>query len=163
MARGWKAVLQRYPDVRPSLLQRELVRDQIGAMVNDVIEASRAAIVESRIASADEARAAGRALIGFSPAMAADEAELKRFMYATLYHAPAQKAVAAATAPIVSALFQAYASDPALLPPGWHAALPEDQPGRTRHIGDFIAGMTDRYAIARYEALFGPARLPEGF
>jgi dGTPase len=50
-----------------------------------------------------------------------------------------------------------------LLPPEWRARLPEAEPARTRHIGDFIAGMTDRYAVARYREAVGPVEMPEGF
>jgi dGTPase len=50
-----------------------------------------------------------------------------------------------------------------LLPPEWRARLPEAEPARTRHIGDFIAGMTDRYAVARYREAVGAVEMPEGF
>jgi dGTPase len=49
------------------------------------------------------------------------------------------------------------------MPAEWREALPAEEPWRSRHIADFIAGMTDRYAIARYEEVVGPIALPEGF
>ena len=49
------------------------------------------------------------------------------------------------------------------MPAEWQASLPDDEPGRSRHIADFIAGMTDRYAIRRYGEIAGPLCLPEGF
>jgi dGTPase len=64
---------------------------------------------------------------------------------------------------LLSRLFEAYAADPSLLPDEWRAALPEAEPERTRHIADFIAGMTDRYAISRHKDVVGPVDLPEGF
>ena len=160
----WRAVTARHPDcARPDRLRRELVRDQIGVMVNDVIEESRRRIAESGVGSVDEVRAAGRQLVGFSPAMAADERALKRFMYATLYHSPSQLEVADVAQGLVTRLFAAYAADPSRLPPNWRATLPADEPDRTRHIADFIAGMTDRYAIARHVEVVGPVEMPEGF
>ena len=61
---------------------------------------------------------------------------------------------------IVAGLTEAYRADPALLPEGWRVALPADEPARTRHIGDFIAGMTDRYALTRYREAVGPFEMP---
>jgi len=95
--------------------------------------------------------------------MAADERALKRFMYATLYHNPSQLEVAAVAQGLLARLFAAYAADPALLSPNWRASLPAEEPARTRHIADFIAGMTDRYAIARHVEVVGPVEMPEGF
>jgi dGTPase len=57
----------------------------------------------------------------------------------------------------------AYCADPALLPESWRVRLPEAEPERTRHIADFIAGMTDRYAVARYRELIGPVDIAEHF
>jgi dGTPase len=160
----WRAVAERHPDcARPDRLRRELVRDQIGAMVNDVIDESRRRIVGSGAGSVDEVRAAGCQMVGFSPAMEADERALKRFMYATLYHSPPQVEVAEAAQGLLTRLFEAYAADPSLLPPNWRDTLPPEEPGRTRHLADFIAGMTDRYAIARHVEVVGPVKMPEGF
>ncbi|MDQ2878616.1 MAG: deoxyguanosinetriphosphate triphosphohydrolase, partial [Pseudomonadota bacterium] len=59
--------------------------------------------------------------------------------------------------------FKAYRADPWGMPGDWPAHLPEAEPARSRHIADFIAGMTDRYAVARYREVIGPIDLPEGF
>jgi dGTPase len=61
---------------------------------------------------------------------------------------------------VVSRLFAAYDQDPSMLPEGWGAAVPADEPGRSRHLADFIAGMTDRYAIDQCVRIFG--RPPDG-
>jgi dGTPase len=95
--------------------------------------------------------------------MREEERTLKRFMYANLYHHPLQLAAADAAREIVAGLFAAYSADPALMPEGWGDCLPADEPWRSRHIADFIAGMTDRYAITRYREAVGPVDLPEGF
>jgi dGTPase len=64
---------------------------------------------------------------------------------------------------VVAGLFQVYRADPSLMPAQWTEALPVEEPARSRHIADFIAGMTDRYAVARYKELVGTIDLPEGF
>ncbi|HEV2568882.1 deoxyguanosinetriphosphate triphosphohydrolase [Sphingomonas sp.] len=163
VARGWRTAAERYPDISERRLLSELVRSQIGLMVNDLIAETRRRIREAGVQSVEDVRAAGHALVGFSHAMQAEERELKAFMYRELYHHPRQLAASESAATMVSGLFAAYAGDPATLPEGWRETLPEEEPERTRHIADFIAGMTDRYAIARYRELVGPIELPEGF
>jgi dGTPase len=160
IARRWAEVSDRYPEVEPRRLVPELVRDQIGAMVNDLIAETRRRIGE--IASVDEVRAAGRPLVGFSAAMAADERELKAFLYARMYDAPEVGRVRRQAQRVLAALLAAYRADPARMPPEWRPQS-SDPITVLRTIGDFVAGMTDRYAIRRHEELVGPAELPEGF
>ncbi|MBX9813113.1 MAG: deoxyguanosinetriphosphate triphosphohydrolase [Sphingomonas sp.] len=161
VARLWEDVRARFADCPPERLVGELVRTQIGAMVSDLLAESRARL--AGVGSLAEVRAAGAPLIAFSPEMRAAERTLKRFMYRTLYHHPIQLAAAAAAREVVRGLFAAYAADPALMTPHWAEALPADEPWRSRHIADFIAGMTDRFAIRCYRAVVGPIDLPEGF
>lgn len=163
VARGWAAVQARYPGVPHDRLARELVRSQIGLMVNDLIETTRQALATHGIGSADEVRAAGEPMVRFSPELREAERTLKRFMYANLYHHPRQLAAAEAARVVVSGLFDAYRHDRDALPAEWLHRLPAEEPGRSRHIADFIAGMTDRYAVARYRDVVGPIDLPEGF
>ena len=160
---SWAAACARFPDVEHARLTGELVRGQIGAMANDLIAETRRRIADAKVTSPDEVRVAGRALVGFSDAMRTQERDLKRFMYANLYHHPTQLAAAKTARQIVSGLFAGYLTDPAKLPAEWRERLPEGQPDRSRHIADFIAGMTDRYAIARYLEVVGPIDVPEGF
>ncbi|TCQ04417.1 MULTISPECIES: deoxyguanosinetriphosphate triphosphohydrolase [Sphingomonas] len=163
VAGGWDDVRRRFPDVPPKRLVGELVRTQIGTMVNDLIAETRQRIAASGVTSVDDVRAAGQCLVGFSPEMREAERDLKRFMYANLYHHPRQLAAADAAHGIVSGLFAVYRDDPATIPEEWRERLPTDDPDRSRHIADFIAGMTDRYAVSRYRELVGPIDLPEGF
>ncbi|WP_068072844.1 deoxyguanosinetriphosphate triphosphohydrolase [Novosphingobium lentum] len=160
VADQWREIERRFPSGPRDRLLRELVRGQIGRMVNDVIDETRQRIAGQGIASAEDVRAAPLALAGFSPAMVAEERALKRFMYDRLYYHPEQIATAERAREVVARLFAAYAADPAQLPPGWRDSLPATNPARLRHIADFIAGMTDRYAIDAYARLFGEP--PEG-
>ncbi|NJC32658.1 dGTPase [Sphingomonas jejuensis] len=163
IARGWKAAAERFPGIREERQVSELIRSQIGLMVNDLIGETRRRITQAGVETVADVRAVGRALVGFSGVMQAEERALKRFMYAELYHHPRQKEAGAAAATIVSGLFAAYRDDPERLPEGWRQSMPAQEPDRSRHIADFIAGMTDRFAIARYREHVGPIDLPEGF
>ncbi len=153
--RRWRAISDRYPGARHEALLRELIREQIGVMVNDVIETTKARIADAGIETADDVRAAGRTIGGFSDELAERERTLKSFMYANLYHHPTQLAAAEGAAKTVSDLFNAYSSDTRLLPQEWHDSLPDEQPARARHIGDFLAGMTDRFAMNCHREIFG--------
>jgi len=113
---------------------------------------------EAGVETVDEVRAVGRALVGFSDETAAEERELKQFLYSRLYGSPELERVRVQAQRVVSDLAAAYRADPALLPRQWQSG--GDEIERTRTIGDFIAGMTDRFAIARHEELVGPANLP---
>ena len=157
----WDRVRARYPDVPQDRLLRELVREQIGVMANDLLETTRLNIAESRVETVDDVRALGRTLVGFSPDLAAQERALKRFMYATLYHHPDQLAAADRARVIVTDLFRAYQDDPALMPAEWRDECALEEPTRSRHIADFIAGMTDRYAEKRHREIFGALALAD--
>jgi dGTPase len=158
VAANWRAVERRFPRAPRETLLRELVRDQIGVMVNDMLDATRANL--AGIETAEDVRSAGRPLAEFSPAMTAEERALKAFLYRNLYYHAEQRATAERAHEVIARLFAAYHQQPGLLPPGWAERLPEHEPDLSRHIADFIAGMTDRYAIERYRLIFGEA--PEG-
>jgi dGTPase len=162
VARGWAAVRARFPDVDEARLAPELIRDQIGLMVNDVIAETGRRIAEAGVETIDDVRAAGRPLAGFSAGLARDERALKTFLYARMYEARAVLGVRAEVQRVLAGLFAAYREEPCRLPEEWRPAAPEPVP-TLRAIGDFIAGMTDRYAIRRYRELVGPVTLPEGF
>ena len=94
--------------------------------------------------------------------MRAEERRLKTFLYARMYDAPPVKAIEDEAQRVLAGLFAAYRDDPRKLPPEWRPGSDEPVP-TLRAIGDFVAGMTDRYAIKRYQELVGPVDLPEGF
>ncbi len=161
--RGWDRVTARYSGADHRRLRAELVRQQIGDMVNDVIGATTDRLIQSGIETVADVRAAGIMMAGFSEGMAAAEQQHKAFMYARLYHHPSQLEIANTARDVVQALFAFYTENAGALPPEWRDSLPEDTLWRARHIADFIAGMTDRYAISRHRELVGGVTLPEGF
>lgn len=158
LAGQYRAIEVRYPAATPDQRLRELVRSRIGLMVNDVIETTRVNVAS--LGSADEVRAQDGPLVHFSRAMAEEERTLKTFMYDRLYYHPEQLAAAERARDVVAKLFAAFDQDPSTLPDDWLAALPADEPHRSRHLADFIAGMTDRFAMDQCARIYGS--YPEG-
>jgi dGTPase len=163
ISRIWDRAVARFPSAGPELLASELVREQIGLMVNDLIEETQRTVLDAGVECVDDVRDAGRPLATFSPEIAAHERALKTFLYANMYEHPKQVEVADAVRDVVARLYAAYRDDPALMPESWYGTLPSEEPHRARHIADFISGMTDSFAIACYRKVIGPLELPEGF
>ena len=156
VARLWQAIGERHPGISTEKRQRALVRDMIGTMVGDVLAETKRRVSDSGVETINDVRAAGRQLAGFSEDLAVAERALKRFLYARLYDLPELRPVRIEAERVVANLAAAYRADPSLLPEPW-------QSGGERGIGDFIAGMTDRFAIARHEELVGAVELPYRF
>jgi dGTPase len=155
--RLWDAIDERHPGISTEKRQRALVRDMIGTMVEDVLAETRRRVEEAGVETIEDVRSAGRQLAGFSPALAAEERGLKRFLYARLYDLPELRPVKIEAERVVAGLAAAYRADPSLLPEPWQQGGDRIQELRT--IGDFIAGMTDRFALRRHEELVGPVNL----
>ncbi len=156
--RLWLAIEARHPEAPSEKRQRALVRDMIGTMVADVLAETERRTGQSGVRNLDDVRSAGRPLVGFSEALAGEERELKRFLYSRLYGAPELTSVREQAEQVVANLADTYRANPSLLPPGWRGDA--DRLWQLRTMGDFIAGMTDRFAIARHEELVGPVNLP---
>lgn len=154
----WAAIAGRHPGLAQEKKQRALVRDMIGHMVGDVLAETERRVREAGVETIEDVRAVGRPLAGFSEALAAQERELKRFLYQRLYDLPELRPVRKEAERVVAGLAAAYRADPGLLPQGWQRG--GDGVQQLRTIGDFVAGMTDRFAIARHEELIGPVNLP---
>jgi dGTPase len=159
--RHWRLIASRSGELPPDKMQRALVRDMIGTMVADVIAQTGRRAGEAGVETIDDVRSAGRSLAGFSAALADEERALKRFLHAELYNAPELVSVRAEAQRVIGGLAGAYRSDPSLLPAEWRSEAGEVE--QMRRIGDFIAGMTDRFAIRRHEELIGPVQLPDRF
>ncbi|HET7708695.1 MAG TPA: deoxyguanosinetriphosphate triphosphohydrolase [Sphingomicrobium sp.] len=162
LVRGlWASIEQRHPGLDESRKLKALVRDGIGAMVGDVLAETERRIRDSGVQTSDDVRGAGRALAGFSASLAEEEKALKRFLHERLYNSASLTAVRIEAQRIVTNLANAYREDYRLLPDS--RTQGESETSRLRAIGDFIAGMTDRFAIARHEELVGPVALPDRF
>jgi dGTPase len=156
--RLWIAIDERHPGISLEKRQRALVRDMIGIMVGDVIGETVARVRDAAVETIEDVRSAGEAMVGFSAALADEERDLKAVLYDRLYGSPELDAVRREAERVVTNLANAYREDPSLLPEPWrHEGECIEQ---LRTIGDFIAGMTDRFAIARHQELIGPVELP---
>jgi len=113
---------------------------------------------EAGVQTIAEVRSAGAPLAGFSSGLTAEERELKAFLYKRLYGLSELEPVRKEAERVVAGLAAAYLADPSLLPESWRRG--GDSVQQLRTIGDFVAGMTDRFAIARHEELVGPVHLP---
>ena len=150
-----KAVRERYPALDSVRTGHELMRRQITCMVEDVIATTHANLDRIRPQSAEDVRGAGETMVRFSPDMAAAEKQLKAFLYEHLYRHPEVMRVRADAELIVRELFDAYFTDPRAMPDGWREGLDraEDRV-KARYVADFLAGMTDNYAIKEHRRLF---------
>ncbi len=160
---SWERVRARRPDLEPERLWPEVIRDQIGVMVTDVYDTTVAAARALGLRSREDLVALDRSVVGFSSGMSPAERELKRFMYAHLYHHPHQLEMARSARRIVTGLFEVFARHPDRMGEHWSVRLPVEEPARGRHIADYIAGMTDRYAVTAYRRHVGAIALPVEF
>lgn len=153
-------VRERYPALDPVRTGHELMRRQITVMVEDVITNSRANLAALAPSSLQDVHDAGLTIVTFSDEMAALEKELKAFLYANLYRHPDVMAVRRNADQIVRDLFGHYFANPRDMPEGWREGLDRaDERIKARDVGDFIAGMTDTYAVKEHRRLFD--RTPE--
>jgi len=141
-----------YPDLAPVRLRAELVRRTIRAMIEDVLAESRRRLAALAPGSADAIRNAGRGVIGFSESMAAADRAIKARLRHDVYRHPDVMDVMNRAEDVVRRLFARYRDDPEALPEGWRPGR-EDDPSRV--VADFLAGMTDRYALAEHARFFG--------
>lgn len=148
-------VRDRYPALDPVRTAHELMRRQITIMVEDVIAEAQFRLKALDPASPEAVRAAPHAIAAFSEGMRAQEKDLKAFLYANLYRHPDVMAVRARAERIVTDLFDVYFDDPETMPEGWRDILVRARDAvKARHVADFLAGMTDTYALKEHRRLF---------
>ncbi|WP_011581151.1 MULTISPECIES: deoxyguanosinetriphosphate triphosphohydrolase [Chelativorans] len=150
-----KAVRERYPHLDPVRTGHELMRRQITVMVEDVITTAKTNIEALKPRSTEDVHEAGRTIVTFSGEMASEEKELKAFLYRNLYRHPSVLSVRRLADRVVRDLFDAYFADPREMPEGWREGLDRaEERIKARDVADFLAGMTDTYALKEYERLF---------
>jgi dGTPase len=155
-------VVKRHPGVTERVRIHEIVRRMINRLVVDLVDESRRRLTASQVQSIDEVRTAGASLIGFSDAMRDESLELKRFLRTALYNHYRVRRMTRKAEQIVADLFQVFMGDVRLLPPQFQDKLEAGQGdvlARARVVADYIAGMTDRYAIREHKRLFDPVEL----
>ena len=132
------------------------MRRQITRMVEDVIAVAQSRLSRIKPMSADDIRKAGETIITFSDAMAETDRQIKKMLFSKIYRHPDIMRIRAGAAQIVTDLFNAYMADPTLMRSDYwveHTAGLEI-PAKARHVGDFLAGMTDTYAVRVHRQLF---------
>ena len=152
-------VRRRYPDIAEHYLVQESIREMIGGMVQDVLAESTSRIQKLQPQSPDDIRRAGRQVVAFSEEMFEKVDELRSFLWTRMYRHYTVMRVRNKVERIVSDLFEAFLSKPQLLPEHWQRRVEEaggmiNDKDRARIVCDYIAGMTDRYAIREHERLF---------
>jgi dGTPase len=144
-----------YPGLDDIRRGAELVRELISYLIGAVIAEARRRIEIARPGSAEEVRNYGDGLIAFSAAAAQAEAEIKAFLKQRMYRHPRVMRVMGDAETILFDLFARYQKVPSDLPPEWlSGANTETETERARRIGNFIAGMTDRFAMTEHQRLF---------
>ena len=149
-----REALAEHPDLESRRVLYETIRRMLSAQVYDVIDATRAALAASAPADADEVRRAPP-LVGFDEPMRRQSAELKRFLFANLYRHPQVVQTTGRAQEVVRQLFDIYLARPREMPPSF-----ADRVDVPRAVADYIAGMTDRFAIREHERLTGRAWVP---
>jgi dGTPase len=144
-----------YPGLEERLTRMEMVRRLIGVMVNDILAETRARAAASGVDSADAVRRLGRPLVAFSPPVLEDLARLRAFLHQRMYHHWRVMRSRSQARRILADMFDLFLAEPEVLPGEWQGRLVDlDPAARARVICDYIAGMTDRYAIEEHRRLF---------
>ncbi|MFT3735622.1 MAG: deoxyguanosinetriphosphate triphosphohydrolase [Rhodocyclaceae bacterium] len=150
-ARHSTAVREKYPQLDERRLTHETVRRMINAFSLDLIETTQANIRDAGVQTLDDVRAAGKPLVAFSPEMKTELQALQRFLRENLYwHYQVLREMSKAKR-ILCELFATFMEDPRLLPPQYQRKAQEE---KARAVADYIAGMTDRYAMKEHRRLF---------
>jgi len=160
-------VCELYADISDRRLIHEIIRRMINVMVVDLIDTSRSNIEAANITSVDDVREYGRPIIAFSETMQQQKHELKQFLRVRLYQHYRVHRMSCKAVNILQSLFDAFINNKNILPPEAlehcnNLALSNEKTGFARGISDYIAGMTDRYAIVEYERIFNPRQLSFG-
>lgn len=149
-------IRQSYGNLPVGRLVYELNRRLITAMVEDMNKTTSQRLLNQQIESMDDVRHAGEALVQFSPAMSQGIKELRAFLFNSVYRDDWVMKVMGRAEEIVTDLFEKYRNNAEALPPEWQEAVlaQPDEAGRAILICDFVAGMTDRYALLEHRRLF---------
>jgi dGTPase len=144
-----------WPDVDDRMLRLEAVRRMIGRMVDDVLAETMRRANETKVSSADAVRRLDRPLVAFSPVMAEDLARLRAFLHLRMYRHYRVNRSRSQARRILAELFRLFMDERETLPPEWsQGAEDRDEAAHARRVCDYIAGMTDRFAIEEHRKLF---------
>ena len=154
----------KYPDLNYYRRRHEALRRFFGVLVEDVIAVSRHNLADLNPQSVHDIRHAGRMMIQFSPALWADLKVIRKFLFERMYRAPAVVEMRVVVTQMVDDLFPFFMENTDELPKQWRKDV-ADAPDKTalaRIVADYIAGMTDRFAIQEHKRLIGGEDIPAG-
>ena len=154
----FREVDRRWPALDPSRRQHEALRRVFGALVEDVLETSRLALAIAEPKTADDIRVLGRPVIAFSSGLASDLRQIRSFLFERMYRHWRVVRMRRKTTQVVTELFEIYLDTPRVLPDDWReaATAASGQTERARVVADYIAGMTDRFALQEHRQLTDP-------
>jgi dGTPase len=151
-----RGVREDWPGLEPRLTRLEAVRRMIGAMIGDMVAETQARVRASGVASAADVRALGAPLVAFSAPMFEDLGRLRVFLFERMYRHHRVNRTRSAARRLLRELFALYMDEPDVMPPAWFGrAEGADEAKRARVVCDYVAGMTDRFAIEEHRRLFG--------
>lgn len=155
VAKNIKLVRDKHGKLDKSRELHEIIRRLIGQMINDVVDASRISLNELKPGSVDDIRAAGKMTIGFSKNMRNQDKALKKFLMKNMYRHYKVNRMSSKARRVVRELFNLYLTETDCLPTEWQQALENNtEMEKARLVADFIAGMTDRFALMEHKRLF---------
>ncbi len=154
-----ETVSKMYPHIDGRRIINETVRRMINYLVVDLIETSRARLHDSGVGSIDEVRNYPEPILMHSDAVAKESLELKQILRRNLYEHYRVLRMSKKAGRVISKMFQAFMEDYRILPTKYHELSDNSENGLARIVADYIAGMTDRYAINEYRRLFEPGEL----
>lgn len=150
-------VRQQFPHISKQRQTHEFVRRMINRMVSDLFAQIGANLKNSGVQTVEDVRALGRPIAHFSKEMQEVHLSLKRFLMQRMYRHYRINRMTSKAQRVVAELFRFFMEEPNCLPTHWHeAAKDQDQQGRAETIADFIAGMTDRFALEEHARIFDP-------
>jgi dGTPase len=150
-----KSAMSEYPDCDPGIIRLEAVRRMIGAMVDDVLAETARRVKAGGVGGPEDVRNLGHALISFSREMVEDLAALRHFLTERMYRYWKVNRTRSQARRMLAHMFQLFMAEPDVMPGEWHQrARLRDEAGRARVVCDYIAGMTDRFAIEEHRRLF---------
>jgi dGTPase len=146
-------VARHYPGLEEARLNHESIRRLIDRMVRDLVGETRRRLAESAVDSADAVRALGRPIAAFSEEMRHHDRALKRFLYERMYRHDRVNRMTSNARRVVGELFRLFLAEPDRLPAEWRALTGGSEAERARIVADYLAGMTDRFALDEHRRL----------